>query len=50
MSTAYPSPGLAYLSAIGGISSTIMAVLAYVHAFHLKFLNRAASSAPQAAP
>ena len=33
----YPGLGLAYLSAIGGLSSTI---LAYVHAFHLKFFHR----------
>ena len=50
MTSAYPSPGLAYLSAIGGISSTIMAILAYVHAFHLKFFHSKASFAPQAAP
>lgn len=36
----YPGLGLAYLSAIGGLSSTIMAILAYVHAFHLKFFHR----------
>ena len=43
MTTTYPSPGLTYLSAIGGISSVIYMLLGYVHRFHLKVFGGSAS-------
>ena len=40
MSTTYPSPGLTYLSAIGGISSVIMAICSVLHSFHLSLFKK----------
>lgn len=40
MTTSYPNAALEYISAIGGVSSTIMAVLGFIHGFHLKFFAR----------
>ena len=40
MTTTYPSPGLTYLSAIGGISSVIMAICSVLHSFHLSLFKK----------
>ncbi len=48
MTTTYPSPGLTYLSAIGGISSVIMAICGVLHSFHLSLFMKKNAPAPAA--